>query len=106
MAYTDKQEFNVPRHIVQKGSVNSESITTNKTLTYKDSTYQILETNGALDLILPPEKDGATFVVRNHPDSLGTLTVKNDAGSTIDTRTAGQAFILVCDGTSWHVGLK
>ena len=106
MAYTDKQEFNIPRHIVQKGSVHSESITGNKTLTYKDSTYQILTTNGALDLILPPEKDGAVFVVRNHPDSLGILTVKNDSGSSIDSRAAGEAFILVCDGTTWHVALK
>ena len=106
MAFTDKQEFNIPRHVVQKGSVNSESITSNKTLTYKDSTYQILTTNGDLDLILPAEKDGAMFVVRNHPDSLGTLTVKNDAGSAVDSRTAGQAFILVCDGTDWHVALK
>ncbi len=106
MAFTDKAEFNVPRHIVQKGFVNSESITSNKTLTYADSTFQILTTNGALDLILPAEKNGATFIVRNHPDSLGDLTVKSDSGSTIDSRAAGEAFILVCDGTSWHVGLK
>jgi hypothetical protein len=106
MAFTDKQQFKIPRHVVQPGGVNVESITSNKTLTYADSTYQILTTNGALDLVLPKEKDGAVFVVRNHPDSLGELTVKNDAGSTIDSRTAGQAFILVCDGSDWHVGLK
>tara|TARA_R100000406_G_C3105276_1_gene123015 strand:+ start:1124 stop:1444 length:321 start_codon:yes stop_codon:yes gene_type:complete len=106
MAFTDAAQFKIPRHIIQPGGVNAESITANRTLTYADSTYQIITTNGALDLTLPVEKDGAVFVVRNHPDSAGVLTVKDSDGSVIDTRAAGEAFILVCDGTNWHVGLK
>ena len=30
MAYTDKSEFKIPRHLVQPGSVNPETITVNK----------------------------------------------------------------------------
>ena len=64
MAFTDKAEFKVPRHIVQKGGVNVEQISGNRTLTYKDSQYQRLDAQaGSLEVILPEEKDGAMFVI-------------------------------------------
>ena len=60
MSFTDKQEFKIPRHIVQPGAVNPETITTNKTLTYRDAKYQLLRNNtGTLDCILPSYKNGA-----------------------------------------------
>jgi len=45
MAFSDKAEFQIPRHIVQKGGVNVETITADKTLTYSDSQYQFLTKN-------------------------------------------------------------
>ena len=64
MAFTDKAEFNVPRHIVQKGGVNVEQISADKELTYKDSQYQRLDAQSTgLNVDLPAEKDGAMFVM-------------------------------------------
>ena len=63
MAFTDKAEFNVPRHIVQKGGVNVEQISADKELTYKDSQYQRLDAQSTgLNVDLPEEKDGAMCV--------------------------------------------
>jgi len=56
MAFSDKSEFRIPRHIVQPGGVNVEQISGNKTLTYKDAQYQRLDAqSGGLDVILPEE---------------------------------------------------
>ena len=67
MAYTDKSEFKIPRHIVLKGGVNVESITGVRLLSYKDSQVQILDnsTAGALDCKLPEAKEGAFFFIHN-----------------------------------------
>lgn len=99
MSFTDKQEFNVPRHIVQKGGVNIESISANKTLTYLDSQYQRLDASvGSLEVILPAEKDGAMFVINCQSNS---FTVKDDAGATIKILSTGEGGMFCCDGTSW-----
>ena len=67
MAYTDKAEFKIPRHIVLKGGVNVESINTIKVLGYDDSQIQILDNSsaGAVDCKLPEAKEGAFFFLRN-----------------------------------------
>ena len=104
MAYSDSSEFQIPRHIVQKGGVNIETITANKTLTYASATYQIITSNGsgANDMILPAEKDGAVFWVKTKAASAQNLVVKDDGGSSIATLTAGgQSACFVCDGASW-----
>ena len=82
MAYTDKAEFKIPRHLVQPGGVNIESITTDKTLTYADSTYQIITSGGAgaNDLNLPANKDGAVFWVKTKAASTQNLAVKDADG--------------------------
>jgi len=100
MAFTDKQEFNVPRHIVQKGGVNIEQISANKVLTYKDSQYQRLDCQvGSLQCRLPAEKDGAMFVINCQGNA---LAVTNSAGTTtIKTLSVGEGGMFCCDDTEW-----
>ena len=107
MAYTDKAEFNIPRHVVQKGSVNPETITVNKTLVYSDSTYQLLKNvTGGLDVILPAFKDGAHFWIKSRSSSTSTITVKDAAAATIVALGAGEAVLVVSDGSAWWDVIK
>lgn len=104
-SYNSSQSFKVARHFQFKNGVNVESITANKTLTYKDSMFQVLNPDVARDLILPAEKDGAVFFVKNESGSFA-LTVKDDAASTIETLSAGEGCILTCDGSAWKSIIK
>lgn len=109
MAFSDKAEFQIPRHIVQKGSVNIETITGDVTLTYASSTYQIITSNGASsnDMTLPAEKDGAIFWIKTKAASTQNLIVKDPAGSSIATLTAaGQYALVASDGSAWDVVVK
>lgn len=107
MSFTDKQEFKIPRHIVQPGSVNPETITVNKTLTYKDAQYQLLKNvTGSLDCILPAYKDGASFWVKSRASSSQPIVVKDTDGNTIASLTAGQAVLCVSTNTAWWDVIK
>lgn len=99
MAFTDKAEFRIARHIVQPGGVNIEQISGNRTLTYKDSQYQRLDAQaGSLDVVLPEEKDGAMFVINCQGNA---FTVKDGAGTTVKALSLGESGMFCCDGTSW-----
>ena len=99
MSFTDKQEYKIPRHIVQKGGVNIEQISGNRTLTYKDSQYQRLDAQvGSLEVILPEEKDGAMFVINCQGNA---FTVKNAAGVAVKALSLGEGGMFCCDGSSW-----
>ena len=99
MAFTDKAEFKIPRHIVQPGGVNIEQISSNRTLTYNDAQYQRLDAqSGSLEVILPEEKDGAWFVI----NCQGTVfTVKDPAGVTVKSLSLGEGGLFACDGSQW-----
>jgi hypothetical protein len=87
--------------------VNPETITTNKTLTYRDAQYQLLRNNtGTLDCILPEYKDGASFWVKNRASSTSNILVKDEDANTIATLTAGQAVFVVSDGAAWWDVIK
>lgn len=100
MAFTDKAEFQIPRHIVQKGGVNVEQISAHRTLTYSDSQYQRLDAqSGSLNVILPAYKDGAMFVINAQGYS---ITVKdNDGATTIKALSVGEGGMFCSDGSSW-----
>lgn len=107
MAFTDAAQFKIPRHIIQPGSVNAETITGNKTLTYADSTYQLLRNNtGTLDCILPDFKDGASFWVKNRASSTSNVVVKDGDTNTIATLAAGEAVHVVSTATAWWDVIK
>jgi hypothetical protein len=102
MAFSGKPFFQIPRPIRRKGFVNNESISANKTLVHKDSTYQLLDGGVSdYDVNLPAELDGLRYVILN-AGSTNNLVVKNDAGGTIATLTPGDVLDFVCDGTSWY----
>ncbi len=107
MAFSDKAEFKIPRHIVQPGSVNPETIAVNKTLTYKDAQYQLLRNNtGSLDCILPAYKDGASFWIKSRAASTHNIEVKDTDGNTIATLAAGQGVLCVSNETAWWDVIK
>jgi hypothetical protein len=102
MAFSDKAEFKIPRHIVQPGGVNPETITVNKTLVYSDAQYQVLRNNtGSLDCILPSYKDGASFWIKNRASSTHNIVVKDEDANTIATLASNEAVFVVSDGVAW-----
>jgi dihydrofolate reductase len=102
--FSGSQDFQVPRQIVQKGFVNVETITANKTILNGDSTYQILTNNtSALDCIINPLKDGLMYVITNKGNQ--NIVIKDAAANTIATIGNNQSGIFVCDGSNWHAVL-
>jgi hypothetical protein len=103
--YNSAQAFKVARHFEFKNGVNVESIVDNKTLTYKSSMIQILDVDSNRDVILPAERSGAIFIIKNQ-DTVYAITIKDPAGATIVTLTATQGCIVASDGSSWAQAIK
>ena len=102
MAYTDATPFKIPRRYENAGGVNPETITTNKTLTYLDSQYQLLKnTTGSLAVILPASSDGASFWIKSRASSSSNIVVKDADGNTLATLSAGQSILVVSTDTAW-----
>ena len=107
MAYTDAQPFKIPRPYTYQDGVDYEDITGNVTLTHASGTYQFLKDNGgSFDINLPSLRNGATYWIRSRASSGGTMTIKDPAGSTITTITAGQAAHVVSNGVYWLLVIK
>jgi len=109
MAFTDKAEFNIPRHIVLKGGVNKQDLTVDKTLTYKDSTFQIYTVATAAEAVitLPNPKNGAIFCIRVFSGSTQTLRVEDHSGATVQgTLSTNEAVLLVSESNAWRVMIK
>jgi hypothetical protein len=111
MAFTDKAEFRIARHIVQPGGVNIETITADKDLTYKDSQYQVLtNSKGSVAVVkLPKKKQGAYFWITCASSSAHTINVKDfDGVDVIATPNlgAGKAALIACNGSEWAVVLE
>ena len=108
MAYTDAAQFKIPRHIVLKGGVNIETITTNVQLTYADSQHQIITNNrgSAADIRVPENKDGAWFWFKNDAASGHAIIIQTAAGAPIiggSGLAAGKAALIACNGSEWAV---
>ena len=106
--YTDKAEFKVPRHLVQKGGVNIETITGDKVLDYADSTYQIITNSKGsnADIRVPAKKDGVLFWIKNAAASGHALLIQEADTTPIiggSGLAAGKAALVVCDGSNWPV---
>lgn len=109
MAFTDKQEFKIARHIVLKGGVNKQDLTADKTLTYSDSTFQIytVATGAEAVITLPEPKNGAMFCIRVFSGSSQTLRVEDNTGATVQgTLNTNEAVLLVAEDTAWRVMIK
>lgn len=109
MAFTDKQEYKIPRHIVLKDGVNKQDLTTDKTLTYADSTFQIytVATAGEAVITLPKPKSGAIFCIRVFSGSTQTLRVQDHSAATVQgTLNTNEAVLLVSEENAWRVMMK
>jgi len=84
------------------GSVNSETLSANKTLVDGDKAVQSLTSSAARDVSLPAVGTGnhAFYVVNR---SSYTFTVKDSSGSTVGSVLAGTIGICVSDGTVWKL---
>jgi len=103
--YNSAQAFKVARHFEFKNGVNIQSIVDNKTLTYKDSMIQILDVDSNRDVILPAERNGAIFFIKNE-NSTYAITVKNAGASTVAAVAAGEGSLFACDGSDWKLVIK
>ena len=108
MAFTDKSEFKIPRHIVQKDGLNIETITADKNLSYSDSQYQVITNNkgSSATIKVPAEKNGAWFWFKNSASSAHSFVIQTDGGSPIiggAGLAAGKAALVMCDGSNWAV---
>ena len=98
MAFTDEQQYKIPRHIVQPGGVNIEAITADKVLTYKDAQYQRLDCSVGLNVDLPELKDGAMFVINCQGSA---LQVRDQDSSNLKLLSVGEGAMFCCDGVNW-----
>ena len=102
MAYNDDVGYILDNPPILRGGVNPETITTNKTLTHSDSTYQLLKnTTGSLDVILPSPKDGASFWIKSRASSSSAIVVKDADGNTIESLGAREGILVVSTETAW-----
>lgn len=101
MAYTDKAEFKIPRHIVIKGGINVESLSGAKTLTESSGMIQILNPDGDHRVVnLPAVKDGMMYFIANSGGGAKDLTVtKPDAGTFVVSN--GKGLLIACNDTNW-----
>ena len=107
MAYTDKAEFKIPRHIILKGGVNVETITNVRTMDYSDSQVQILDnsTGAALDCKLPEAKPGAFFFI----NSAGSQAIHIRDAATTKTYAilaSGEGCMVASDGSDYFLVFK
>lgn len=86
-------------------SVNTETLSANKTLVVADYAAQWLDPGGSdRDITLPAEaaSESVMFLILNDADGAGEdLVVENDAAATIATLGPGMSGIFSCDGTDW-----
>ena len=84
------------------GSVNTETLSANKTLVDADKAVQSLTSSAARDVTLP------VMAVTNHGfyivnRSSYTFTVKNSSGGTVGAVTTGATGICISDGAGWKL---
>ena len=106
--YKGSSKFVIPRPILFKDGVNVETIIVNRTLTYIDSRIQLItnSTGGSLNVVLPAEKNGGNFWIKNQTGSASAISVNDPGGSGVSALAAGETVLAVCDGTSWTAVIK
>lgn len=103
MPFSGKQQFKIPRPIVNKDGLNNETITGHKTLTLASSTIQRVSNSsgGNLHVILPELTNGLQFwIIAKGSDP---VLVKDAAGSTIQTLVSHAVCLVHCTGSEWFV---
>jgi hypothetical protein len=101
--YASDVLFSIDTALQLVNGLNAETITTNKTLTYKDSTVQALKNvTGGLDVILPTPKTGCSFWIKSRASSSSNIDVKDHNAATVAVLSAGNSVLVVCDDSAWY----
>ena len=84
-------------------TTSRETLSTSKTLSSLDATYQFLIPNQDVDVVLPSGSAGNRFVIKNLNPNNGSLFIKE--GSQIVGMADTNTIIVECihDGVEWHV---
>lgn len=90
-----------------KGGVNIQTLTGTTSMPTNPNWLNFLDPGGATrELRLPAEARGLTLVIVNTADAAEDLTVKEDSGTTtIGTISQNEMALLVCNGTTWFIGV-
>ena len=90
-----------------KGGVNIQALGGTLTMPTNPNMLNFIDPGGATRvLLLPPEVKGMILVIVNTADAVEDLTVKEDSGTTtIGTISQSEMALLVCDGTTWFIGV-
>lgn len=84
------------------GSVNTETLSANKTLVDADKAVQSLTSSAARDITLPAvgTANHGYYIVNR---SSYTFTIKNSSGGTVGSVTTGATGICISDGAGWKL---
>jgi hypothetical protein len=98
-----KNPLKIERPIRYGDGPNVETLGTARTLTTKSRQFQCINATSAFNLTLPAEEgnEGLWFEIYNASSNNSTITVKNDAASTIVSIAQGGSAKVMCDGTNW-----
>jgi hypothetical protein len=105
----DAEARNLTQVSKARMGVGSQTLTGTTTLTHGMPPALFLDPGGATRIILMPteaDSKGLMFLIVNKADAAEDLTVKDDANAvTIGTISQNEMAILVCDGTTWSIGV-
>lgn len=89
--------------------VNSMTLGADYTLTHAAAPIQCFDPDGSTrKILMPTEADsrGLCFFIVNWAGGAEDLTIRDDADAvTIGTISQNEMAILVCDGTTWRIGV-
>jgi len=106
MAYNGKPFFKIPRPILLAGGIEVKTISDGLTLTDKDSLFQIIDCGGSDEnIILPLEKDGRMYFIKNN-GLTNNLDVQNQTATSLVVLSPGEVALLVSDNSVWTLVLN
>lgn len=106
MAHNGSNPFLSGRQNWRQGGFEAKTLAGAYTLVDSDSQAIAMDPGGAARVVtLPPEEthDGAWFEIYNAADAAESLTIKNDAASTILVLQQGESGKVGCTGAAWIV---
>ena len=106
MAYNGKPFFKIPRPLLLAGGVEVKTIADGMTLTDKDSLFQVINSGGSdQNIILPAEKDGRIYCIKN-AGATNNLSVQNNQAVQQVLLSPNEVAVLVSDGINWVLVLN
>ena len=104
--YSGKPFFKIPRPLLLAGGVEVKTITDGLTLTDRDSLFQIIDCGSSDEnIILPVEKDGRVYIIKNN-GATNNLDVQNQSASSLVVLSPNEVAVLVSDSSVWNVVLN